>query len=135
MPERTTPKVFLSYSEHDRDWASEFASVLRARGVDVWFDASQLRPGELWSDAIADALRESRVMILVLSAGALGSRWLSFELGAAVADNKRIVPVLVGDVWMDELPPVVSRYQVLRESSPRIAGERVAEVLSKLDAA
>jgi hypothetical protein len=135
MPERTSGKVFVSYSEHDRNWAREFASVLRERGVDVWFDASELGPGESWSDAIADALRESRAMVLVLSAGALGSRWISFELGAAVADNKRIIPVLVNDVWMEDLPPVVSRYQVLRESSPQVAGERVAEVLSKLDAA
>ena len=41
-----------------------------------------------------------RVMILVLSAGALGSRWLSFELGAAVADNKRIMfPVSRVSTW------------------------------------
>ena len=135
MTERTSLKVFLSYSDRDRDWAREFASELRERGVSAWFDASELGPGEPWKERIADALRESRVLVLIVSPGALRSRWMLFELGAAVADNKQIIPVLVGDISLDDVPPLVFRYQALRESSPRIAGQRVAEAISKLDAA
>jgi hypothetical protein len=67
----------------------------------------------------------------------------SFELGAALIDKKRIIPVVTGDVDLVKIPMLVRQFQLLEESSPleppwfhglpfvelHEAGMRVAEVI------
>ena len=38
--------VFLSYASEDADAALRICEALRAAGVDVWFDKSELRGGD-----------------------------------------------------------------------------------------
>jgi hypothetical protein len=121
--------VFLSYSHKDRPWVAEFASALREEGVTNWFDVSEIQAGERWAEHIQDALRASGTLVLVLSRNNVASPSTYFELGAAIAGHKRIIPVATEDVPLDQVPSVVAQYQMLKESSPREAGRRVAEVL------
>ena len=46
MPEQALPtgSVFLSYASHDADAAARICEALRAAGVEVWFDRSELLP-------------------------------------------------------------------------------------------
>lgn len=129
MPETHQYDVFLSYSSHDQPWVREFASALREAGVKGWFDAHDLLPGERWRDRIEQALRQSRILVMVLTADSVTRPWTFFELGAAVADKKRIVPVLAEGVDISELPPLVRLYQFVHEPSPREAAKRVAEAV------
>jgi TIR domain len=122
--------VFLSYSMADREWAAAFAQSLEESGVRVWFDVSSIAPGERWQDRIQDALRASKVLVVVLSSASIESPWTFFELGAAVADKKRIIPVIANDVQIERIPSLLRQFQFLRESSPLAAGKRIAEVIS-----
>ena len=45
MPE-STPTVFLSYASDDRQAAQKICDALRAAGMEVWFDLSELRGGD-----------------------------------------------------------------------------------------
>ena len=56
MPESRPPRVFLSYASDDRDLALRLANELRQFGIDVWFDAYNLAPGDDWRSAITEAL-------------------------------------------------------------------------------
>jgi hypothetical protein len=40
--------VFLSYASQDADAARRICDALRATGVEVWFDQSELRGGDAW---------------------------------------------------------------------------------------
>lgn len=40
--------VFLSYASQDADAARRICDALRAVGLDVWFDQSELRGGDVW---------------------------------------------------------------------------------------
>ena len=40
--------VFLSYASQDADAARRICESLRAAGVEVWFDQSELRGGDAW---------------------------------------------------------------------------------------
>src|SRR4029453_19401647 len=124
MAERHAYDVFLSYSKKDRDWASKFAESLSAEGVKVWFDVSSLAPGERWGDRIQDALRDSRVLVVILSSHYLDTPSTFFELGAAVADKKKIIPVATEDVGLERIPTLLRQFNFLRESSPAEAGKR-----------
>jgi hypothetical protein len=122
-------KVFLSYSYKDRPWVEAFTKTLEKAGVREWFDAANLPPGERWDELTQDALRKSQILVLILSPNSIDSPWTFFELGAAFADGKRIIPVLTEDLDWRRIPFPLARYQALKEHSPEEAGNRVAEVL------
>ena len=66
---------------------------------------------------------------MVLTSESIQRPWTFFELGAALADGKRIVPVLSDDVDPADIPSVVSQFQFVREPSPEAAAKRVAEAV------
>ena len=124
-------EVFLSYSHKDRPWVSDFVSALRDAGIQAWFDVYDLAPGERWQEHIQEALRQSTTLVVILSPDSVVSPWTFFELGAAFADQKRIIPVLTRDMDIRSLPLALRRFQFLKEPSPAQAGKRVAEVIKK----
>lgn len=132
MAENRKYDVFLSYANEDRLWVDEFSSALRRAGVNDWFDAHQLRPGEHLQQAVEQALRASKVLVLMVSPHRFRSPWTYFELGAAVADHKRIIPVIVSDIDWSELPPLVRQLQFVREKSATQAAKVVAEAIPEI---
>jgi hypothetical protein len=90
-----------------------------------------VEPGELWQDELQQALRESRVFVVVVSSHTMDSRWVLFELGAAMAGGKRIIPVLVDDAAPDQIPIQLEPFQFVRAASPEEAGRRVAAVVEQ----
>ena len=131
MAENNVHDIFISYSQRDRPWVAEFTAALREAGVDHLFDVAEVRPGEPWQDLLETALRKSRTLILILTPTSIASPWTLFELGAAIGDHKRIIPVVANDLDPRDIPEVLRRYQFLTETSPREAGRRVAETLAK----
>jgi len=131
MPKKTDYDIFLSYSNKDKSWVSEFVSSLKEAGVKTWFDVHALAPGERWDDKLQQALRESNTIVVILSENSVESPWTFFELGAAIADKKRIIPVLLGDVESKRIPLLLRRFQFLKESSPTEAGKRIAQAIEK----
>jgi TIR domain len=123
--------VFLSYASKDHQWVSEFASALQTHGVETWFDAYNIAPGDKWQERIQEALRQSNTLVLILSSNNLDKPWTFFEVGAAIADRKRIIPILLEDVDIQHVPPLLRQFQHLKEPSPQEAGKRVAEVIEK----
>jgi TolB-like protein len=60
--------VFLSYASEDSEAAKRIAGALRAAGIEVWFDQSELRGGDAWDRKIRDQIHECRLFIPVISA-------------------------------------------------------------------
>ncbi len=129
MSENRQYRVFLSYSDQDREWVSQFVSALREAGIAALFDVSDIPVGERWDLEIQKALRESSTLIVILSQGSLKNPNIFFELGAAVAGEKRVIPILIGDVDVREIPLNLARIQLLRQPSPTEAAKRVAAAL------
>lgn len=128
-PKRRSYDVFLSYSSASQPWVRKFTDALTSLGVSAWFDAHEILPGERWQAQIEKALRQSRVLVMVLTAESVQRPWTFFELGAALAGEKRIVPVLSDDVDPASIPAVVRQFQFVREKSPEAAARRVAEAV------
>ncbi len=132
MTDRTTAyDIFLSYSRQDQDWVAAFTQGLQATGIRNWFDLEAVRPGERWSDILQDALRESETLIVFLSADSVRNPSVLFEVGAAVGAQKRIIPILVGEIDPQDIPAPLAQRQVLRSSSPIEAAKQVAEILDQ----
>jgi len=129
MSEKQNYDVFLSYSHQDRSWAAQFADALIAAGIRPWLAESQLQLGEKWKDRLEQALRDASTLVCILSPKSVDSPQIFFELGAAMAGRKRIIPVIAEELDPKNAPPFIMQFQALHETSPQEAGKKVAEVL------
>jgi TolB-like protein/Tfp pilus assembly protein PilF len=64
----STRAVFLSYASEDAGAAERIASALRAGGIEVWFDRSELRGGDAWDRQIRERIHDCRLFIAIISA-------------------------------------------------------------------
>jgi hypothetical protein len=100
-----TCDVFISHSAGDAKLAAEIADAFRANGLDAVTYAELLSDANA-SDALWDALAESRALLVILSP--LGqSPSMTIELGAARAWNKPVFGI-VTDPAISRLPSDLS---------------------------
>jgi TolB-like protein/tetratricopeptide (TPR) repeat protein len=59
--------VFLSYASQDTQAAAQLCSALRAAGIDVWFDQSELGGGDAWDASIRKQIKTCALFIPVIS--------------------------------------------------------------------
>ena len=60
--------VFLSYASQDAEAAKRICEALRAAGIEVWFDQSELRGGDAWDRQIRAQIHECRLFMPIVSA-------------------------------------------------------------------
>jgi len=63
-----TGAVFLSYASQDAEAAQRICEALRAAGIEVWFDQSELRGGDAWDRQIREQIHECRLFMPIISA-------------------------------------------------------------------
>jgi TolB-like protein len=59
--------VFLSYASQDKEAAQQLCNALRAAGIEVWFDQSELRGGDAWDVKIRQQIRDCSLFIPIIS--------------------------------------------------------------------
>jgi len=62
-----TKAVFLSYASQDAEAAKRICDVLRAAGIEVWFDRSELRGGDAWDHKIRKQIKECALFLPIVS--------------------------------------------------------------------
>ena len=60
--------VFLSYASQDAEAARKIGEALRAAGIQVFFDQSELRGGDAWDRSIRQHIHDCRLFVPVISA-------------------------------------------------------------------
>jgi TolB-like protein/Flp pilus assembly protein TadD len=101
-----TGAVFLSYASQDGEPARKICDALRAAGIEVWFDQSELRGGDAWDHKIRQQIHDCRLFMPVISANSehRDEGYFRREWGLAVdrtrdMAHKRafLVPVVIDD--------------------------------------
>ncbi len=101
-----TKAVFLSYASQDAAAARRIAEALRAAGIEVWFDQSELRGGDAWDHKIRTQIRECALFLPVISANTQARLEGYFRLEWRLADRRTelmgkskafLLPVCVDD--------------------------------------
>src|SRR6266496_1812451 len=96
--------VFLSYVSQDAEAAKRICETLRAAGVEVWFDQSELRGGDAWDAKIRKQIKECALFVPIISANTQARAEGYFRLEWRLADQRShlmsrdhafIVPVVV----------------------------------------
>jgi TIR domain len=115
----TSRRVFVSYSQSDRQAAFGIVESLESRGIDCWIAPRDVRPASDWAEEIIGAIASARVMVLVFSASANDSPQVRREVERAVHRQVAVLPFRVEDVeparsleyflssqhWLDAFPP------------------------------
>ena len=89
------PDIFLSYSRQDVAVAGQMAAVLAAAGHDVWWDR-EIRAGDVYDQVLENALRASRLVIVLWSKTAVLSDWVRSEATVAMQSGT-LMPVMIED--------------------------------------
>lgn len=124
------PRVFISYAQSDRDRASQLAELLQLRGVATQqFD--QPKAGESIAAAVAEAIRASDTVIVLVSKAAALSAWVNREIAFALSADAGDQPKLVIPVIVEsgvELPPFLrdlGHVDLTRASDPGEAADQL----------
>ena len=70
-------RIFLSYSEEDRELARRIVRLLEVAGFEVCWER-RIAPGETWRSVLQEALHAMDCMVVLWSrnsVGVSGSRW------------------------------------------------------------
>jgi hypothetical protein len=90
--------VFLSHNSLDKPQVEDIGNRLRARGLRVWLDEWELRPGFPWQEGLEEAIQASRAVAVFIGAEGLGA-WQEPEMRAFIARSRRekvpVIPVLL----------------------------------------
>jgi adenylate cyclase len=136
--------VFLSYASQDAGAAARICEALRAVGVEVWFDQSELRGGDAWDRQIRRQIHDCRLFVAVVSEqtesrdeGYFRREWkLAVErTGDLAADVPFLLPVVIDATSQAtaRVPDEFLRVQWTRlptgETTPAFV-ERVSRLLS-----
>ena len=76
---RERPYVFLSYAHVDRQIVHPHVLRLQQQGLEIWWD-NLITPGGGWIPAIADAIVESSVFLLLVTRGVATSEYCFREI-------------------------------------------------------
>lgn len=115
----TPQRVFVSYSQPDRDTAVGLVAHLEREGIDCWVAPRDVTPGADWAAEIIDAIAGACIMVLVFSASANASPQVRREVERAVNRGVEVLPFRIEDVlparsleyflstqhWLDAFPP------------------------------
>lgn len=94
--------VFISYSSKDADIALDVYRGLEASGINCWIAGEGIDPGKIWADEIVHAIRNARIMIMILSPNLMQSRHTRRELVLADSEGLEIIPFRVKDCAIED---------------------------------
>ena len=102
------PKVFISHASEDKNrFVIDFASRLRAHGIDAWLDRWEMLPGDSLVDKLfEEGLHNATAVVIVLSTNSVDKPWVREELNAAfvkhVENGTKLIPVVLDDCRVPE---------------------------------
>ena len=106
--------VFLSHNRRQKPWVREFAQVLKAAGLKIFFDEESISPGEDIVRALESALENSKRVVFVITPSSLESDWVALETASAIysdpaASKGKLVPVMLEGVDPKKIPLSIMR--------------------------
>jgi TolB-like protein/Flp pilus assembly protein TadD len=139
-----TGAVFLSYASQDAEAAQKIAEALRAGGIEVFLDQSELRGGDAWDQKIRHEIHDCALFVPIISQhtqqrleGYFRREWkLAIDRTHDIAEQKPfLVPVVVDGTRDQEafVPDAFRAVQWIRlpdGDTPPAFVERIERLLS-----
>jgi len=120
-PASKRKRVFVSYSHEDAEWLERLQKHLRPlerEGALVWAD-TRIKAGAQWREEIREALAETKVAVLLISADFMASEFIVTNelpplLKAAEEEGATILPVIISASSFLRTPSL-ARFQAVND--------------------
>lgn len=136
--------VFISYSSKNKNTADAICHVLEEHKIRCWIAPRNIVVGEKYGNVIEEAIRNSKIFIIIFSKESSVSLWVESELNLAFTDRKIIMPFRIDDTnlegemrlilnnkhWIDAYPEPELKFKDLIEAVARSIGK---PILNKVD--
>ena len=113
MRDPTVYDAFLSYNSADRQAVEHIARLLRAQGLTVWLDTSDIPPGTRWDTELQPVIETCRAAVVCIGPSGPG-HWQEIEIRACLEQNAsrglRVIPVLLPGVGAEPKLPFLLKY-------------------------
>lgn len=116
--------IFLSYAEADEAWARQIMAELDSRSVE-WLHPP-LSAGDDWVETMVAAMNRSRHVVIIVTPEAVHSPRVAFELGAALALKKEVIPVVFPGTPSERIPGPLKLRKWIEKREPRAVAADVA---------
>ena len=139
----TPAAVFLSYASQDAADAQRVAEAMRAAGLEVWLDQSELRGGDAWDQEIRRQIKECALFVPIVSAntnsraeGYFRLEWkLAVDRSHLMADDAPFLfPIATNGSSEEEarVPDRFREYQWMRlgHDTPEAIADRAKKLLA-----
>jgi predicted nucleotide-binding protein len=124
------PLVFVSYARTDREPVRRIVDTLRKLGINTWVDSEQLVAGESWERSISNALRQAQALLVFISPAYAESQWVVREFEHALTMGVRVLPVLIKDTPLHQVPVKLQSIQWLDATrDPFATATEIARIL------
>ena len=139
--------VFISHSSQDRAIGEAACAALEKAGHRCWIAPRDIMPGEDYGEAIVDAIRASRIFLLIVSAASVASQQVRRETERAANAGAAIIPFRIENVlpsksleffissahWLDALTrPIEPHLDYLVRVVDRLLAEADGEQVSSI---
>src|SRR5262249_40066769 len=129
------PDVFISYSRKDEPFAQELAAALAEQKRDVWLDKEDIEFTADWKQRVFRGIESANAFICILTPDYATSNVCREEADHAIANNKRLVPVLRRGINFEAVPTAIAAINAMpfAESDDFSAGVRKLGAALDLD--
>lgn len=83
--------VFITFHNHDIEVAKKVCHALEQNKIKCWVALRDIPPGSNYGDAIGEAFRSCKVVVVLFSDTAAASQWVKNELNVAFEEQKKII--------------------------------------------
>lgn len=89
------PYLFITYSQSDTKIVKTLTAELQNRGVKIWLDMQNIKPGERWDESIEKAIINAAGMLVFVSKASVKSNNVMDEVTFMMENNSLVIPVLI----------------------------------------
>src|SRR5215470_8101981 len=126
-------EVFISYSRKDKEFVRRLDDELKRRDREAWVDWEGIPPGDTWEKTIYGAIESTHTFIFVLTPDSIASKVCGREIAHAVANSKRLIPIVHRDVPDDDVPKSLGELNFIFCREKDDFGEATDKLISALD--
>lgn len=130
--------VFISYSTKNSDIAHRICYLLEENGLKCWIAPRNISSGKIYIEEIGDAIRATKIVVLVYSSFSQASRYVNNEIEMAYSYNKPIISFNIDNAepkdemayflkvsqWLPAFPDPEVEYETLIKDAKQLCDEK-----------
>lgn len=124
-------QVFLSYSEKERALMERIANILMRESFTVWTNKTDIQSGADFTESINRGIEEADNVVFLMSAASLQSQYCQMELSHAFSVKKRVIPLLIEQVDLEQIPIELRTLQFIEFTEQQQEENKLINVLSQ----